>query len=288
MNIYDLLPLIHSFGSIYTGIFLCLLIGFVTGIVSSVFGVGGGFIITPFFHSFLNVTGTLAVASSVGQIPLVSLSGIFKYAKSNKIKFKPLIFLLLGAIPSSQLLASYLGNIKNTVWGKTNIYGNLTAADLVIMGTFVFIIGGLGLYNIKKSKENIAQGEYVAVKQLSKPNLTTFILGLAFGFFSVLLGIGGGFFCVPYFVYYCGLTSVEAVATTLVALFITSTFTTIHYIYIQEIYFSISLIIAIGGIIGAQVGAHYALKSKSGKILLYLGYVQIFAAFFYIFTKFVL
>jgi uncharacterized membrane protein YfcA len=283
MNIYDLSPIINSFGSIYTGIFFCLIIGIILGIISSVFGIGGGFLITPFFHSFLNVSGTLAVASSIGQIPFTALSGIIKYAKKKKVNFKYAFLLSLGSIPSSQILANIFANSKNNILGKMIIYKNLNLADFLIIITFILVVGGTGTFNIIKAKKFNLNEKF---KQLKFEKLYTFLIGILFGFFSVLLGIGGGFLSTPYFIYYCRFNPVEAVATTLATLFITSTVTTIHYLLIKEIYFLISLIIAVGGIIGAQIGSSLALKMPQQKILLYLGYLQLTAVIFYVFSKF--
>jgi hypothetical protein len=283
MNIYDLSPLINSFGSIYTGVFFCITLGIILGIISSAFGIGGGFLITPFFHSFLNVSGALSVASSIGQIPLTTLSGIINYAKNKKVNFKYALLLSLGSIPSSQILASILANSKNNILGSTFIYKNLTLVDFLIIITFVVIVGGTGIYNIKKSKKiNLRK----KLKKLRFERLYTFFIGTLFGLFSVLLGIGGGFLSTPYFIYYCKFNPIEAVATTLTVLFITSTITTIHYLLKSEIYFLISIIIAIGGIIGAQIGSSIALKIPQEKILLYLGYLQIIAVIFYVSSKF--
>jgi len=283
MNIYDLSPLINSFGSIYIGIFICIVLGFILGIISSIFGIGGGFLITPFFHSFLNVTGPLAVASSIGQIPFTALSGIIKYAKNKKVNFKYAFLLSLGSIPSSQFLASILANSENNFLGKIIIYRNLNLADFLIILTFILVVGGTGIYNIIKSKKNSKE---LKIKILKYQKLYTFFIGILFGFFSVLLGIGGGFLSTPYFIYYCRFTSIEAVATTLTVLFITSTITTVHYLLKKQIYFLISILIAIGGIIGAQVGSSLALKMPQEKILLYLGYLQITAVIFYLSSKF--
>ncbi|GIW22475.1 MAG: hypothetical protein KatS3mg068_1482 [Candidatus Sericytochromatia bacterium] len=234
------------------------------------------------FHSFLNVTGPLAVASSIGQIPFTALSGIIKYAKKNKVNFKYAFLLSLGSIPTSQFLANILANSENNILGKINVYKNLTLGDFLIIFTFIIVVGGTGIYNILKSNKNITNNNF---RILKCHKIYTLIVGALFGFFSVLLGIGGGFLSTPYFIYYCRFTSIEAVATTLTVLFITSTITTIYYLLEKQIYFLISLIIAIGGIIGAQLGSSLALKLSQEKILLYLGYLQILAVIFYIISK---
>ena len=68
------------------GVLLIAATGFFTGILASAMGVGGGFIFTPFFHGVIGLGGVQAVATSMGQIPITSLSAVYRYYKNKKIK----------------------------------------------------------------------------------------------------------------------------------------------------------------------------------------------------------
>ncbi len=193
---FDLSSLTHVYGSLYIGISATILLGGVVGFISASFGIGGGFVITPYFNAGLNLSATTAVATSMGQIPFMSLAGLVKYFKEKIINYRLAAWLLAGSLPASQVVAHYLGNIKDTSWGKIEVYGGMLLADMIIIVVFAVVIGVLGVYNLVRSyrggkEKAMAKNKFTSNTQM---NLITFCIGICFGFFSALLGIGGGFF----------------------------------------------------------------------------------------------
>ncbi|MEN8720492.1 MAG: sulfite exporter TauE/SafE family protein [Oceanococcaceae bacterium] len=246
-------------------------LGFFVGMVSAAFGVGGGFVITPFCHAVLGMPAPLAVATSMGQIPLLSASGTWRYLRAGSVDFRRALLLLVGALPSAQVVAWWLGRQSPDQWPV--LYANQTLPDLLLLAFFTLCIGGLGVYNLWAGLRRDRQATLRTRAPLGHTGLI--LWGTVFGSMSALLGIGGGFFAVPVFTYLCGMTPVQAVATSLFAVLVTSAITTAHYLWLGQIHFAISLVIAVGSIVGARIGAGMALASRPGQLLITLGGAQI-------------
>lgn len=254
-------------------------VGFVVGVLSAAFGIGGGFVITPLCHAVLGMPAPLAVATSMGQIPWLSLSGVWRYGQSGHIAWRLAAYLLIGALPAAQLVAHALSARSGSAWPV--ILAGQTLPDLVLLVAFTLFIGGLGCYNLAASRAE--QPRWEGKRRLGPASLIA--SGVIFGGLSALLGIGGGFFAVPLFTYFCGLSPLQAVATSLFAVLITSALTTLHYLWLGQIYFAISLIIAMGSILGARVGASMAMRSSPGGLLKALGLAQIVISAAYVASK---
>lgn len=254
-------------------------VGFAVGVLSAAFGIGGGFVITPLCHAVLGMPAPLAVATSMGQIPLLSLSGVWRYWQSRNIIWPLASYLLLGAIPAAQVVAYLLTQRPSAAWPE--VFAGQSVPDLILLTAFTLCIGGLGLYNLMAARST--QQRWGGPKRIGP--LALVLSGLVFGGLSAMLGIGGGFFAVPLFTYFCGLSPVQAVATSLFAVFVTSALTTVHYLWLGQIYFGLSLIIAIGSIVGARVGASLAIRSSPGGLLKALGLAQVVISMAYLGMK---
>ncbi len=281
MILFDLSPLVDTFGSLSVGIAITVTLGLFIGVASAAFGVGGGFLITPFCHSILHLPAALAVATSMGQIPFMGLSGVARYARARIIDLRLAALLLVTGIPSAQIVAHWLAGRPARSW--PTLWLGQSLPDLIILGTFTLCIGGLGLYNLRRSfSADPVPRAGSRSNPTTGPALPTLLVGTVFGGLSALLGIGGGFFAVPYFVYVCGLTPVAAVATSLFAVLVTSVVTTAHYLWLGQLYFGISLLIACGSIVGAQLGARLALAARPHILLRFIGGMQITACAVYL------
>ncbi len=275
------------------------------------FGIGGGFVVTPFFHSVLQLPAPLAVASSMGQIAFMSLSGIVTYAREKKILYREGLLLLIGAIPASQIVALSFGSLRGSATtGETPFFAGLNLADFVLLLCFGLFLGLVGVYNVVRSFRYRATHADAQPKQsgekarstntgtatsdslqaerarrIRRRPVATLLVGCLFGVFSVLLGVGGGVFAVPYFVFALKFEPAEAVATSFFCILVTSVLTTIHYALAGNIYLGLSLCIALGSVIGAQSGARFAIQLAPGRLLLILGCTQLAIVAAYIALK---
>jgi uncharacterized membrane protein YfcA len=306
--LFDLSPLNAAFGSVLTGAAICFLLGLAVGFIAAMFGIGGGFVVTPFFHSVLQLPATLAVASSMGQIAFMSLSGIVEYARKKKIVYREGLLLLAGAIPASQTVALTFGNLRDSTVGTQKLFANMTVADFILLLGFGFFLGLVGIYNLYRSfgypdgdsKRGESPGEIgnaspgdvrtrpAPVREDATPPIiaeralrirrrpvATILVGCVFGALSALLGIGGGFFAVPFFVFALKFEPAEAVATSFFCILVTAVLTTLHYALAGNIYLGLSLCIALGSVVGAQGGSRFAIRIAPARLLISLGCAQL-------------
>lgn len=283
--VWDLQPLWLVFGSVPVGVAVAVILGFLIGYVGSMFGIGGGFLVTPFFHTALKVPANLAVASSMGQIPFLSAAGVVRFARAGHIRYRYALWLLAGSLPSAWAMSAWIGHIGASSWGRQPVWQGHSLADLVLMSCYGGLIGVLGLYNLFRAVgfRGVHKPRRQLPERLHAP--AALAMGILFGTFAALLGIGGGFFSFPFFVYLCGMAPVEAVATSMFAILITSSLATLNYVWAGEIHFGISLLIGIGGLLGGSIGAARAVRTDADTLVFWLGMLQIGAVGLYLLTR---
>ncbi|WP_281277617.1 sulfite exporter TauE/SafE family protein [Leptospira idonii] len=291
----------HEFSlGFYPGIFAVLLVGFFVGYLASFLGIGGGFVYTPFFHSFFHLSAVQAVAVSLAQMPLSALSGLIVYFKNDKVRWREGLLLLVTSIPSAQYIAWKFGRFEDTELGRTIYYG-MPVSELVYLFVFTVFLGILGIYNLlsafRKRKQWYLQKDLPPEEKTAKrsynpdlifslrPILVVLATGVAFGLFSSILGIGGGFLAVPLFVYYFKMEPVEAVATSFLGIFITSFGTSVLFYLEGKLHLDLALVGTIGGFFGARVGSLKAVQTRPYTILMVLGSSQLIVVSWYILGK---
>ncbi|TGM37749.1 sulfite exporter TauE/SafE family protein [Leptospira biflexa] len=306
----------------WPGVLVVFGLGFFVGYLASFLGLGGGFIYTPFFHSFFHLTAVQAVAVSLAQMPVSALSGLYVYFKNDKIRWRQGFLLLITSIPSAQYTAFAFGRFEDTPLGKQLYYG-IPLSEFVYLIVFTVFLGILAIYNLiaalKKRKRYYEALSLVRsepnVKSLDLDNQTNpkglesneknskitnnetqfqftkksifivLLVGIFFGMFSSLFGIGGGFLAVPLFVYYFRMSPVEAVATSFLGIFLTSFGTTIQFLLLGKLHWELALIGSFGGIFGARIGSLKAVNAKPYTILLVTSFFQFLVVTWYLVAK---
>jgi len=279
----------------WPGVSVVLLVGFLVGYLASFLGLGGGFIYTPFFHTFFHLTAVQAVAVSLAQMPLSALSGLYVYFKNNKIRFKEGFLLLCTSIPSAQLVAYKFGRFEETDLGRSLVYG-IPFSEFLYLIVFTVFLGIMGIYNLFSAIRKKNQTYEISNMDNGLPKTNRFALsskhilillltGILFGMFSSLFGIGGGFLAVPLFVYYFRMEPVEAVATSFLGIFVTSFGTSLLFMYQGKLHLDLALVGTMGGLIGARFGSQKAVKAKPYFILLVTSVFQILVVVWYLFSK---
>ncbi|TGK82147.1 sulfite exporter TauE/SafE family protein [Leptospira noumeaensis] len=309
----------------WPGIIVVFAVGFFVGYLASFLGLGGGFIYTPFFHSFFHLTAVQAVAVSLAQMPVSSLSGLVVYYKNNKIRWKQGFLLLCTSIPTAQYTGYKFGRFEDTELGKQLYYG-IPFSEFIYLIVFTVFLGILAIYNLvtalkrrKKyyqSLEAQSQNSYptlMASSEISDSNsnsgsnvdlsastqknhsesfsysrksvVIVLLTGIFFGLFSSFFGIGGGFLAVPLFVYYFRMSPVEAVATSFLGIFLTSFGTSILYFFQGKLHLELALIGSFGGIFGARIGSLKAINAKPYTILLVTATFQFLVVIWYVIGK---
>ncbi|MBI3583842.1 MAG: TIGR02186 family protein [Nitrospinae bacterium] len=263
-------------------VFIPIGLGLTVGILSGIFGVGGGFLLTPLLIMF-GIPSTVAVATGLSQMVATSTSGAYAHYKIGNVDFKMGVYLLVGGFLGGATGVQIIKILK--------VIGN---ADFVIKMTYIVLLGIVGTYMFIESlssmkKKRLATAETKkesAILQILKslPLQTNFeksgvthsiLLPIFFGSFvgilSAIMGVGGGFLMVPVMLYILKMPIHIVVGTSLFQiLFICIEVTFLQAYTNHNVDFILALLLLLGSTIGAQIGAVFGrkLKSEQLKILL--------------------
>jgi uncharacterized membrane protein YfcA len=267
---------------------LIVALGFVVGVLSGMFGVGGGFLTTPLLI-FYGIPPTVAVASATTQITGASVSGVMVHMRRGGVDLK-----MGGVMIAGGLVGSFFGVALFRVLQASG------QIDVVIGGLYVLILGSIGGLMLKDAL--VALG-YVSSPAADKPPrhnrwvaslplrwrfyssglyispLAPFALGFAAGVLTVLLGIGGGFILVPAMIYLLGMAARVVIGTSLVMVLAVSAVTTmVHALTTQSVDIVLAGLLLVGGVVGAQYGALVTLKIKPDLLRLALAAIILIVA----------
>jgi uncharacterized protein len=255
--------------------------GVLVGFLSGMFGVGGGFLLTPILM-MIGIPPTVAAASDSCQIVAASSSGTAAHFRLGNVDVKLGIILLLGGLAGAALGVQIIKVLRA-----------LGSADFAITVTYIVVLGGIGGYMFLESLANLRRGALVpkahhatggksllsrAPFQIEFPRshvrhsilVPFFMCGLV-GVLAAIMGVGGGFIMVPMMVYVLRMPMHVAVGTDLFQILFTSagiTFMQSHTNHTVDL--MLALILAAGSTIGAQIGARVGrrLRGDQLKILL--------------------
>jgi hypothetical protein len=262
-------------------VFVLLGLGGVVGFLSGVFGVGGGFLLTPLLI-FIGVPPTVAVASSANQLVGASVSGVLAYWRRGNVDFKMGYVLLAGG-----LAGSVLG-----VWIFT-LLKRLGQIELTISLSYVLLLGSLGalmmiesirtqmrLHRPGTSRRKLHQHNWMhglplkARFRRSKLYISTLLpigLGFVIGVLSAILGIGGGFILVPAMIYMLGMPTAVVPGTSLLQIIFVAANVTLLQAYTNRTVDAVlAVVLLVGGVIGARVGSRFGTRLRGEQLRLLL------------------
>jgi uncharacterized membrane protein YfcA len=262
-------------------VFVLLGLGGAIGFLSGVFGVGGGFLLTPMLI-FIGVPPAVAVASSANQLVGASLSGVIAHWRRGNVDFKMGFTLLLGGLAGSAL----------GVWVFT-LLKRLGQIELTISLCYVVLLGVLGALMAVESLRAIArqrrpggirrklhQHNWMHGLPLktrfrrSKLYISALLptgLGFAVGVLSAILGIGGGFLLVPAMIYTLGMPTAMVPGTSLLQIiFVAANVTFLQAYTNRTVDAVLTLLLLVGGVIGAQIGTRFGTRLRGEQLRLLL------------------
>lgn len=251
-----------------------VLLGGGVGLLSGMFGVGGGFLTTPLLI-FYGIPPAVAVASSATQITGASVSGVLAQMRRNGVDFQMGSVMVAGGVVGSGLGAMLFRLLQR-----------LGQIDTVIAITYVVMLGSIGALMARESVSTIR-----AHRRGEKPRhalrrhnpliaalpmrwrfyrsglyispLAPFLLGALTGVLTVILGVGGGFIMVPAMIYLLGMAAQVVVGTSLFQiLFVTAVTTMIHATTTRAVDIVLAILLLVGSAVGAQIGSRFAMKLR--------------------------
>ncbi len=265
-------------------------LGALTGILSGMFGVGGGFLTTPLMI-FYGIPPTVAAASAATQVTGASVSGVLAHTKRGGVDYQMGAVLVGGGIVGTAIGA-----------GLFRLLQQLGQIDVVINVLYVVLLGGIGGVMARESWQALqAQKTGVplpARKRRHHPMvaslplrwrfyrsglyispLAPFLLGIFTGILTMLMGIGGGFVLVPAMLYILGMSANVVVGTSLFQiLFVTMMTTMMHALTTRAVDIVLAVLLLIGSVSGAQIGAQLAQRIPAEKLRFVLAAVVLLVA----------
>lgn len=265
-----------------------VVLGFLVGVLSGMFGVGGGFLTTPLLI-FYGIPPTVAVASAATQITGASVSGVMVHMRRGGVDLKMGMVMIAGGLFGSVVGAALFRLLQSS--GQIDVViGFLYVIILAWIGGLMLkdALIALGYIQAPPPKEQPRHNRWVASLPLRwrfyssglyLSPLAPFVLGFAAGTLTVLLGIGGGFILVPAMIYLLGMAARVVVGTSLVMILAVSAVTTmVHALTTQSVDVVLATLLLVGGVIGAQYGALFTLRVKPDLLRLALSVIILIVA----------
>jgi len=265
-------------------VFLLLGLGGLVGVLSGMFGVGGGFLITPLLF-FVGIPPAVAVATSANQIVASSVSAVLAHLKRKTVDLRMGTVLLIGGLMGSGIgiiIFNYLRSL-----GQVDLLVNL--CYVVFLGT----VGGLMFVESlralrrsrrapvpgapRKKREHKAwiyglpfkmrfrtSGLYISV-------IPPILVGMSVGVLAAIMGVGGGFIMVPAMIYLLNMPTKVVIGTSLFQIIFVTAFTTLlHAVTNQTVDLLLALALLLGGVIGAQFGTSIGARMKAEQLRILL------------------
>lgn len=256
-------------------VFLLLGLGGVVGFLSGIFGVGGGFLMTPLLL-FIGVPPPVAVGTQANQIVASSVSGMLAHWRRKNVDFKMGLVLLIGGIFGATVgvfLFAYLRAIGQI--------------DLVITLAYVFFLGAIGVLMLLESIRAYLRRRGGRRRKLhhhtwvhglpfktrfrrSKLYISALLpgsVGFIVGLLTAIMGVGGGFLMVPAMIYLIGMPTSVVIGTSLFQItFVTAYVSFMQAVNNQTVDIFLALLLMIGGVIGAQFGTRVGARLRGEQL----------------------
>ena len=268
--------------------FLLLGLGGLVGVLSGMFGVGGGFLMTPLLF-FIGIPPAVAVATEANQIVSSSFSGVLAHLRRKTVDFKMGTVLLVGG-----LIGAGLGVI---VFNYLKSLGQVDLLVRLCYVVFLGIIGGMMFFEslraIRRTRSGVrparrkhnwvhglpfkmrfrASGLYISV-------IPPVAVGICVGVLAAIMGVGGGFIMVPAMIYLLGMPTKVVVGTSLFQIIFVTAFTTLlHATTNYTVDVALAVLLLIGGVIGAQIGTGIGTRLKAEQLRILLATIVLGVCF---------
>jgi uncharacterized membrane protein YfcA len=268
---------------ISVNIFLVMGMGLAVGFISGMFGIGGGFLMTPLLI-FVGISPAVAVASVASHISASSFTGALTYWRKGALDLALALMLLSAGIVGT----------ATGVWVFTALRA-LGQLDLMIGLSYVTLltaVGGMMIYESVRAELRARHGLPATIR---RPGSHTWLhrlpfklrfrrskiyvsaipvwgIGFIIGFVGAIMGIGGGFLLVPMLIYFLRVPTATVIGTSMVLTLVTMASATVMHAATNHLVDAVlALILMVGGVVGAQFGARTGQRMRGERLRLLLG-----------------
>ena len=256
-------------------------LGGLVGLMSGLFGVGGGFLITPLLF-FIGIPPPIAVATGANQVVASSVSGVLAHVKRKSVDFPMGWVLMAGGLVGSGLGVAVF-----------NVLQGLGQVDLVVQLCYVVFLGLIGMMMLQESVRALRRSRNPATRRrrLHDHNwvhrlpfkmkfrasglyisvIPPLLVGLVVGVLAAIMGVGGGFIMVPAMIYLLGMPTKVVVGTSLLQITFVTAFTTVmHAVSYNTVDIMLAVLLILGGVVGAQFGTTLGAKLRAEQLRILL------------------
>ena len=279
-------------------ILLILALGLATGFLAGMFGIGGGFLATPFLM-FIGVSPAVAVATSSNQIVAASASGLLAHLRKGSVDIKMGLFLMIGGFIGSTFGVSIFRLLQKS--------GQI---DLVVGINYVVFLGSISIFMLIDSVKTMLANKYhLSIEERQKEEnpwfknfllrldklpykvyfpksditisaLVTIVLSVGIGILVALMGIGGGFLMIPAMIYILRMPSSVVVGTSLFQIiFIASNTTFLQALTNHTVDIVLAFLMVVSSSIGAQMGTRTGYRIDANKMRIFLSLLLLAVCF---------
>jgi len=271
-------------------VFLLLGLGAGVGMLSGIFGVGGGFLMTPLLF-MIGIPPAVAVATEANQIVASSVSGVLGHWLRKNVDIRMGLILTVGGFVGSTFGVWLFSVLREA--GQIDLAVKLSyVVFLGIIGSLMFVesVNALlkknkpGAQRRKLHQHNWMHGLPFKMKfRVSKLYISAILpltIGLCVGIISAIMGVGGGFIMVPAMIYLLGMPTNVVVGTSLFQIiFVTANVTILQAYTNQTVDIMLALLLMTGGVIGAQIGVRVGAKLPGEQIRVFLAMLVLMVCF---------
>jgi uncharacterized membrane protein YfcA len=257
--------------------YLLLGLGGLVGVLSGMFGVGGGFLLTPLLF-FIGIPPAVAVATGANQIMASSFSGVLAHFRKRTVDLKMGTVLLIGGLVGSAVGVLVFNYLKSV--GQVDLMVRLCyVLFLGIVGALMFVESVNAIRKTRKSGAGRTvrrhrtwvhslpfkmrfrtSGLYISV-------IPPLLIGFLVGVLAAIMGVGGGFIMVPATIYILGMPTKVVIGTSLFQIIFVTAFTTmLHATTNYTVDVILAVLLLIGGVVGAQIGTQIAMRLKAEQL----------------------
>ena len=263
--------------------FVLLGLGGLVGVLSGMFGVGGGFLMTPLLF-FIGIPPAVAVATEANQIVASSFSGVLAHVKRRNVDFKMGGVLLIGGLIGAGVGVFIFNYLKG-----------LGQVDLLVKLCYVVFLGIVGSLMFIESLRTLRKSKQIVVSKPRKKRtwihalplkirfrvsglyisaVPPVLIGILVGILAAIMGVGGGFVMVPAMIYLLGMPTKVVVGTSLFQIIFVTAFTTmLHATTNYTVDMVLAVLLLVGGVIGAQFGTIFGAKLKAEQLRILLALI---------------
>lgn len=258
---------------------LVLGLGGLVGVLSGMFGVGGGFLLTPLLF-FIGIPADVAVATQANQIVATSFSAVLAHFKRKTVDLRMGVVLLIGGLFGSALGVMLFNYLRS-----------LGQVDLLVKLCYVLFLGVVGALMLVESLNAILRANSGAAPSRKKHTwihklpfkmrfrtsglyISVFpplLIGVAVGVLAAIMGVGGGFIMLPAMIYLLGMPTKVVVGTSLFQIIFVAAFTTLlHATTNYTVDTILAVLLLVGGVVGAQFGTVIGARLKAEQLRILL------------------